>query len=208
MGGSLAGAPCPFWREQQIHFSYSWVKNIKHTACHIPQMSLFHLSRNSSHLLDFHHNLCLFIFTSVVLNFFPPLHFFASPPKLALILCNYLQRSLVDRWRGQMWRKGGGERKAKRWMRRQSTGPRLKVSQSITNLNELWPCCWNSTCVPERSSWSSNSILIGSWGGSPMGYTIMTAPLSWSKASFTISIVTQTLAWTCFWYMNRKRKRM
>lgn len=55
------------------------------------------------------------------------------------------------------------------------------------------------TCVPVRSSRSSNSILMGSWGGRPIGYTMVTAPRSWSRASFTISIVTQTLALTCFW---------
>uniref|UniRef100_A0A0E9TUV4 Uncharacterized protein n=1 Tax=Anguilla anguilla TaxID=7936 RepID=A0A0E9TUV4_ANGAN len=31
-----------------------------------------------------------------------------------------------------------------------------------------------------------------------MGYTIMTAPRSWSRASFTVSMVTHTPASTCF----------
>ena len=52
------------------------------------------------------------------------------------------------------------------------------------------------TCVPAKSSFPSNSKWMGSWGGSPMGYTMVTAPRSLSRASWIMSSVIHTPAST------------
>lgn len=75
----------------------------------------------------------------------------------------------------------------------------LRVSWFIqSNHQDMCTSISDLTCVPDKSSVFSSSCLIGSWGGSPMGYTIITAPLIWSRASWTASLVRGIFAstWT------------